>query len=116
MQSYEDAWEEFWKSICTNEDGSINLDQVKRELADYKYVLSQVPMVYCHITNDALSKANYDARTVIAKTDDCVNEHVNNCLDEVVELLQGDINIYGNDSIYKDGLEMAINTIQEYKS
>ncbi|MFF2529275.1 hypothetical protein ACFVS2_10275 [Brevibacillus sp. NPDC058079] len=66
---YEKNWEEFWKDICTNQDGSINLDQVKRELSDYQMVMNTASEVYCHITGDAISKVNTRASAIISEAD-----------------------------------------------
>jgi hypothetical protein len=41
MEDYEKTFEDFWQLIVCNPDGSLNLDQVKRELHDYHTVLSQ---------------------------------------------------------------------------
>ena len=61
---------EFWDEIILSPDGTINIKQVYEELADFRYVMKQVPKVYCHITNDTLSKVMYPAETVIALADD----------------------------------------------
>lgn len=62
-------FETFWKPIICNEDGSINMEQLKKELADFSYVMQEVPKVYCHITGDRLSKILYKAETVILAAD-----------------------------------------------
>ena len=69
-ETVEEEWNNFWKGIVCNPDGSINIEQVKKELADFSFVLSQVPKVYCHITGSLLSKVMYQAETVIAKADE----------------------------------------------
>jgi hypothetical protein len=70
----EEIWESFWKPIVSNEDGTINIEQVKKELADFSFVMEQVPKVYCHITGDAMSKVMYKAEDVIRMADDHFNE------------------------------------------
>lgn len=67
-------WENFWKGIVCHPDGTINIDQLKKELHDFSYVMAQVPKVYCHITGDKLSKIMYPAETVIAVADDHLKE------------------------------------------
>lgn len=69
-ETVEEEWNNFWKGIVCNPDGSINIEQVKKELSDFSFVLSQVPKVYCHITGSLLSKVMYQAETVIAKADE----------------------------------------------
>lgn len=75
-ESAEEEWEAFWKGIVTNEDGTINLEQVKKELADFSFVMEQVPKVYCHITGSKMSKVMYHADTVISVSDDYFNEQL----------------------------------------
>lgn len=74
MRDYEKTYERFWKTLVENADGSIDMDKLKRELHDYKTLLDNVPEVYCHITNNRISKPNTLASVVIAVADDCTNE------------------------------------------
>lgn len=66
----EKIWNEFWKEIVCNPDGTINIEQVKKELADFSFVMEQVPAVYEHITGGTLSKIMYHKEVVIAKADE----------------------------------------------
>lgn len=75
-EDIEAEWEKLWKDIVTNPDGSINIEQLKKELYDFSYVMEQVPKVYCHITGDSLSKIMYPAETVIRVADDYTSEIV----------------------------------------
>jgi hypothetical protein len=68
MENYEKNWEEFWKDIVTRDDGSIDLEQIKKELSDYRFLLEEIPKVYSHITNK-LSYPNYYANTIIQEAD-----------------------------------------------
>lgn len=70
LKDYEQIWEEFWKPICTNEDGSINLDQIKRELADFKDVIGNVSKVYDSITGGRFSKPLTRPEYVISAAED----------------------------------------------
>jgi hypothetical protein len=60
----------FWKPIITKKNGEINVTQLKKELSDFSHILSQVPAVYCHITDNILSKPNYEAGVVISMADE----------------------------------------------
>lgn len=64
MIDHNEVFERFWKEIVTNEDGSLDIDKVKRELADYKNMADQVVKVYNALaeTQDVLAHAG----TVIA--------------------------------------------------
>lgn len=85
-ESVEENWESFWKPIVTNEDGTINIEQVKKELADFSFIMEQVPKVYCHITGSRMSKVMYHADTVISVADDYFNEQ----LEEAVKVEVGE--------------------------
>lgn len=65
----EEKLKEFWRDIVYNPDGTLNETAILNELADYKFILDQVPIVYTHITGGFLSKLMYDARTVIQEHD-----------------------------------------------
>jgi len=80
-------WEHIWRPLVIRADGSVDIDQLKREFADFSFLLSQVPSVYAHVTGGILSKPNYHAATIIAIHDDKVTEHVENALLEAREAL-----------------------------
>ncbi|ABL96775.1 hypothetical protein BcepF1.044 [Burkholderia phage BcepF1] len=81
----EQQWREFWREICTNADGSINLDQVKKELSDFSMLLSWVPRVYMHVTGGRVSKVNTWPSVVVSLHDDHVNELVEEALRDEIE-------------------------------
>jgi hypothetical protein len=60
----EEEWE-FWKTVICNEDGTINVNQLKLELSDYYFMLNEVPKVYSEVTGGMLSKPHYYADGVI---------------------------------------------------
>ena len=61
----EQIYQEFWKDIICNKDGSINIDAVKCELADCYKMHQEVPTVYSEVTGGMLSKPLYNAETVV---------------------------------------------------
>lgn len=69
----ETTWNTFWKDIVCNPDGTVNIEQLKKELHDFHFIMEQVPKVYCHVTGDTLSKLMYPAETVIRVADDHFN-------------------------------------------
>ena len=87
MEDYEKVYEDFWKRIVENPDGTLNVDQVKRELADWHFSMGQVSQVYSHITGGELSKPNYYASGVIAVAD----ENIQRLIDEAIEDWRFDI-------------------------
>jgi hypothetical protein len=68
-------WKEFWKPIVCKEDGTVNVDQLKKELADFYFIMTEAPKVYYHVTGGKLSKPMYPADTVCAEADEYYEEH-----------------------------------------
>ncbi len=81
----EQQWREFWQEICTNADGSINLEQVKKELSDFSMLLSWVPRVYMHVTGGRVSKVNTWPSVVISLHDEHVDELVEDAVRDELE-------------------------------
>lgn len=85
----EDTWE-FWKEIIFNSDGTVNMEQVRKELADFSFILEQVPKVYCHVTSDMLSKPNYYADVINNAADDAYRLLYQEAAKEMIDdLLKG---------------------------
>lgn len=57
-KDYQEKYEDFWKDIVENEDGTLNKDQVMRELSDYSMVMDNCARAYYHMTNGKISKQN----------------------------------------------------------
>ena len=57
-RDYEKDYDELWLSIVENEDGTLNKDQVKRELSDYSMILDHCAKAYATMTNGRISKQN----------------------------------------------------------
>lgn len=70
MTDIERVYQNFWRPIIENKDGSINIDQVKFELYDYYQAIQNVTKVYDEITNGKFTKLNTDARHVIDAAED----------------------------------------------
>ena len=70
---YEQTYDTFWREIV-EKDGVLSLDQVKRELHDYHTLMGNAMRVYCHVTNDQISKLNTDPSVVISVHDEVVSE------------------------------------------
>jgi hypothetical protein len=70
LQDIEEEFDTFWKHLIINEDGSINLENLKRELTDYSTFIGEASKVYAHVTNGNISKPNTSAEDVISVSDD----------------------------------------------
>lgn len=57
-RDYKKEYEEFWKDIVENDDGTLNKDQVMRELSDYSMVMDNCARAYCLMTHQRISKQN----------------------------------------------------------
>lgn len=57
-KEYIKQYNDFWKSIVENEDGTLNKDQVMRELSDYSMIMENCENAFCDMTNGEISKPN----------------------------------------------------------
>lgn len=55
---YLQKYETFWKQIVENEDGTLNKDQVMRELADYSMIMDNCTNAYDTMTDGMISIPN----------------------------------------------------------
>jgi hypothetical protein len=73
MQTVEQAWD-FWRPIICNDDGSINMEQLKLELCDASNFMGFAACVYEHATGGQCTKVNTLPSVVKALIDDHVTE------------------------------------------
>ena len=57
-KDYKQEYNDFWKNIVENEDGTLNKDQIMRELSDYLMVMDNCAKAYYTMTNGLISKQN----------------------------------------------------------
>lgn len=67
-------WVEFWLPILRGKDGQPNLEAIKNELADYYFMLQEVPKVYSHVTGGRFSNPDCKSETINAASDDHYEE------------------------------------------
>jgi hypothetical protein len=103
----EKAWE-FWAPIVMK-DGVLDVEQVKKELTDWYYVMGQVPKVYCAVTGDLLSKVMYDADTVITAFEDYLTRQIDDAVQERMKSLREIVDAQAADAglwaVYIDKLQ-----------
>lgn len=91
--NYEEIYNSLFKDIVENPDGTLNKDQVMRELSDYSVFLEQVSKVYCEITEGRISKPNTLAEAVISVKDEIdetrLVEIYQEMREEIIHELQG---------------------------
>lgn len=81
----------FWKGVIYDKNGKLDEKQVLKELADFYFIMQEVPEVYCRITGNQMSKLMYKADDVITLfeqynlnkeiTQDDVMDMIKNCTD-----------------------------------
>lgn len=77
-QDYTETYNDFWREIVENPDGTLNLDQIMRELHDYSVVMREVSLAYDAVTGGRLSKPN----TAYGHVVDAVDERIQAVADE----------------------------------
>ncbi|HDR6289503.1 TPA: hypothetical protein QCU33_005653 [Bacillus cereus] len=85
--NYEKDWKERWEEIVMK-DGKVDLEQVKKELSDYRYLLQQVPTVYSELAG--LSKPFYPARTIIERAQERQEEYARDIYLEDIKQMADD--------------------------
>jgi hypothetical protein len=99
MQDYEKTYHDHWKDTIEHNDGTLNRDQIMRELHDYWFLLDQVPRVYDEVTGSRCSKPNTKAHAVIG----CFQEYLQQestvatvyALQEVIPLVEDAADVSG---------------------
>ncbi len=82
---YSQVYEEFWKELVENPDGTLNKEQVMKELADFSFIIGSVTKVYCHLSNSRMSNPMILPEVVLSVIEDVQNEHTNDCIKETLE-------------------------------
>jgi hypothetical protein len=73
----EEHYNQFWKEIVENPDGSINKEQLMLELMDFSEMIGRMSSLACNISNGVLSYPTYSIDTMI--------EFHNNTIEETYE-------------------------------
>lgn len=58
-------YESFWKEIVENPDGTLNKEQVMRELHDFTKLIDNLSKIYCYISGNVVSKPMTHAEIVL---------------------------------------------------
>jgi hypothetical protein len=90
LTDYEQEYAGFWRRLVENPDGTLNADQVKRELHDYSMLIRQVPEAYDGVTNGRISKPNTMPGPVI----DAVEERISDAEDDAINDLITNLEAY----------------------
>jgi hypothetical protein len=77
----EQCYQEFWKDIIEKPDGTIDVEQVKKELYDFRVMMREVRKVYDDVTGGKFSKPNTAAEHII----DAVNERIEKIVEDEIK-------------------------------
>ena len=111
-KTYEELYDEFWKSIVENEDGTLNKDQIMRELHDFSMVAENCALAYCTMTDNAISKQN----TKFFEVENIFNEkftRTDSIIEDIIDLIDDSIKLdYTRDELITD-LKDYFNIIED---
>jgi hypothetical protein len=54
-RDYKKDYEDFWKEIVENKDGSLNKEQIMKELSDYSMLQENMANLFCLATGNKVS-------------------------------------------------------------
>lgn len=75
-------WQSFWYALVTRKDGSVDIEQVKKELADYYRLMQTAHQVVMHATDNRIGNVMTDVNVIKAVMDDVFTEAVNKAVEE----------------------------------
>lgn len=82
-ETSQQVYDRYWKHLV-EVNGVVDMELVKNELADYEFVLDQVPLVYCELTGSRVSKPNTYAFEVIREAQNYIEDSRNStALDDI---------------------------------
>lgn len=70
----DDDFNNFWRELVCDEQGSLDAEKVKAELFDFHSLIGSVTKVYDSLTGGRLSKPHYAPEVVIAEVEDSFDE------------------------------------------
>lgn len=91
MNKVEKEYDDYWKGLVENEDGTLNKEQIMKELYDYSTFMDTASKVYCHITGSKLSKVHYLPEVIISAAEEHQNDIISECIKEKMENLIDEI-------------------------
>ena len=69
-----DNYESVWKEIIENPDGSLNKEQVMKELHDFSILIGNISKIYTYMTGSIVSKPMVDAHIIIGLCEEQLQE------------------------------------------
>ena len=93
---YLKTYDEFWREVVERPDGTLNADQVKRELHDYRMLLRQVPEVYDSVTGGQVSKPDTLSHHVIDAANRRMDAACDDAINDLIQSLEMDDEVPGS--------------------
>jgi hypothetical protein len=90
VTDYMDTYRENWKEIVERPDGTLNLDQVARELHDYWGLMRRVAEVYDNVTGGRISKPETMPGPVINRVNERIDEAEREVIDDLIKEMEGE--------------------------
>lgn len=75
-QEVEDNWNDTWKDILIKDDGTVDIEQLKKELFDFSEMIDRMVKVTCAMTRDRLSKPTYPPHILIGEMELAIEEDI----------------------------------------
>lgn len=85
MSDYMTTYNETWKDIVENPDGTLDKDKVARELADYSMIMGHCTEIYLWASNEAVGKPATLPSVVIGMAEERLGRF-ENAIDEALEV------------------------------
>ncbi len=84
-------WEEYWKLILLNEDGSIDESKLKEVLSNYRRLVCEAMKVYCEITRGVIEDIGASAKEILAIANRELNSIVDAAKKDAVDQTKKDV-------------------------
>jgi hypothetical protein len=81
------VWKYFWAEVCSDENGEVDFEQIKKELCDYSVLLDNVPKIFSHVTGNTVSKPFTDPSAVMMMHDEALQQTVDYAIEDEKEVI-----------------------------
>lgn len=84
-----EVWEKFWRPLVYTESGELDLEQIKKELFDFHFLIENMPKFIEHATGGACSNPMVHLSVLESLHDDYVTTLVDEAYEEAIIKLRG---------------------------
>jgi hypothetical protein len=90
MEEYEKIYNEFWKPIIEKEDDIFDIDQIKKELADYYIILENFRKVYLEITGQRFGNVLTDPIHILDEFEKATKQDIQDSIEDLIDSYEDD--------------------------